>query len=367
MRTLAVLVLLAFLASDGLLAQRRTSGSGGSDTRGTPSRGSSSGGSSSGGDSRRSGGSSSGGSRSGNDGGSASSRGSSSGSSGTASTTSSSDSRRGSKIGAIRREADRAVKENGRRIFVSRGIYVGACFECDYWGWYGPRWGWYHGGWWYPSRRPYHGTADDSERPGQGYDEYPYADADSSGQAGFVRTNVVQRRGFGAVTAQYFSDAGSQAAAGRFGLEGARGLLRGELDYSFYNEPGATSTDRLHTFRLAIGVQPRLGNAGYLVAAVGLRGLAINGSPSIAAQNAGGVEGELGIQLLPRKPFGLNVTGRVAAMQWQGSTEHFALQELNSTGSIFMNRLELQAGWHWMKIGPSPAFGGPVAGLRIWF
>ena len=381
-RTATVLVLLAFLASDGLWAQRRTSGGSGSDTRGTPSRGSSSGSSGSG--SRGSSGSSgsSGSDRRGNSTGSSSGsssssgsassreRGSSSGSSGAASATeNSSGSNRGSKIGAVRRTADRAVREHGRVVYVTRGVYIGSCYECDYWGWYGPRWGWYHGGWWYPSRRPYHGERDDrdeAEQPGQGYDDYPYAGADDD--PSFVRSNVMHRRAFGAVTGQYFSDAGSDMKAGRFGIEGARGIVRGALEYGFYTEPTVGSRDQLHNVRLGVGLQPRLGDIGYLVVGIGARGISVNSGAGIPAQNAGGIDGELGVQLLPRKPFGINVTGRIASMQWEGSTDHFALRELNTTGSVFMNRVELQAGWHWLKIGSSnPAFGGPVAGLRIWF
>jgi hypothetical protein len=92
-----------------------------------------------------------------------------------------------------------------------------------------------------------------------------------------------------------------------------------------------------------------------------VRGIGIPGGRS-----AGGLEGGLGVQVLPRKPFGVNITGRAAAMTWNGQ-DYFALKELNTTGSLFVDRIEIQAGWHWLKVGSSPAFGGPVAGLRLWF
>ena len=82
--------------------------------------------------------------------------------------------------------------------------------------------------------------------------------------------------------------------------------------------------------------------------------------------NAWGPEGELGIQAFPLRPFGVNVTGRLAGLSWNGN-DYFTFQELNTTGSVFINRVALQAGWHWMKIGDAPAFGGPIVGMRIWF
>lgn len=386
-RAFAALVAVTFLAAEGLHAQRRGTDGSGSGGRSTPSGGgSSSGGSRSGGSSggSRSGGSSGGSGSSGTSGGSSrrgegsgsgtksggstrDNRAGDSGSSGTtASATGGSTARpRSGKIGAVRRDANTAARDHGATVFVDRGVYLGGtCFDCDYWGWYGRRWGWYHGGYWYPERRRQHWDDgdDNGDDNGQGYDDYPYAGADSA-DAGFVQPHVQRHHTFGAVTGQYFSDAGSGTRAGRFGIEGARGILRGEIEYAGYVEPTATTIDRLHTFRLAVGIQPRLGNQGYFVAAIGVRGLVLNNG----GQSAGGPEGELGVQLLPRKPFGLNITGRAALMTWEATTTHFGLEELNTTGSIFVNRMELQAGWHWMKVGSAPAFGGPVVGMRVWF
>ena len=382
-RAFAALLAVTFLAAEGLHAQRRGTDGSGSGGRSTPSgggsrggtssggsRGSGSSGGSSGGSSSRggSGGSSSGGSSSGSgtrsSGSTRGSRAGDSGSSGTTANTTkgSSDRPRSGKIGAVRRQANTAAREQGATIFVDRGVYLGgSCFDCDYWGWYGRRWGWYQGGYWYPENRRQHWD-DSGDDNGQGYDEYPYANGDSA-DAGFVQPHVQRRHSFGAVTGQYFSDAGSGTKAGRFGIEGARGILRGELEYAGYAEPTATTIDRLHTFRLAVGIQPRLGAQGYFIAAVGVRGLVLNNG----GQSAGGPEGELGVQLLPRKPFGVNITGRAALMTWEATTSHFGLEELNTTGSVFVNRMELQAGWHWMKVGSAPAFGGPVVGMRLWF
>ena len=117
----------------------------------------------------------------------------------------------------------------------------------------------------------------------------------------------------------------------------------------------------MHTGRVAVGIQTAFGPRGYLTAVVGARGLWLDDG-----SDAFGPEGSLGIQLLPVKPLGINVTGRVAALTWTGQ-DHFVMSEVNTTGSIFLGRLELQGGWHWMKLEGSPAFGGPVVGTRIWF
>jgi hypothetical protein len=375
MRSVALVLALTFATAGSLTAQRRGSGGSGSDGRRTPSGGgSSSGGSRAGSSSGRSSGSgssASSGSRGSSSGSSASSgSGSGSGSSSGAteaqrgsassgSTTSSTTRRKGSKIGAIRDAANHAGRSGGS-VIVGPGIWIGSCWGCDYYGWYGERWGRYHGGWWYPTRDRYPRTPDNERDPvyGQGYEPYPYAGADNEA---FVMPHTRARRSFGAVSGQFFSDAGSTTRAGRFGIEGARGLIRGEAEYSYYAEPVAGGTDRLHTYRLAAGVQPRLGDHAFLVGTMGLRGVVLDNGRSAA-----GPEGELGVQLLPRRPFGINVTGRAAALSWN-SRDYFALRELNTTGSVFISRMELQAGWHWLKVGSNPAFGGPVVGMRVWF
>ena len=79
------------------------------------------------------------------------------------------------------------------------------------------------------------------------------------------------------------------------------------------------------------------------------------------------VQDSIGLSVRPASILGANVTGRIAGMQWQDTREDFALRELNTTGSVFLGSVELQAGWHWMKIGNSPAFGGPVMGVRLHF
>jgi hypothetical protein len=160
---------------------------------------------------------------------------------------------------------------------------------------------------------------------------------------------------------QYFSDVGSTTKAGSVALEGAIGAVRGELEYSHYAEPVAGRTDHLHTLHVGIAAQPRLGRNAYLIAGVAARGVILDDG-----SRAWGPEGELGLQVFPMRPFGLNVTGRLAGLSWNGS-DYFAFRELNTTGSVFISRVELFGGWHWMKIDTSPAFGGPMLGMRVWF
>jgi len=351
---LASLVLVSALgltSATELLAQRRSTSGGGSSTRGTPSG--SSGRATSGGSSTRS----SGGSAT-RSGGTASSAGSST------RTASSADRPASGKIDGVRRTARTARgTPTGEVVIIDRGVYLGGCWDCSYWGWYRGRYGWYHGGWWYPERRDY-GREREEEvegNPGQGYLPYPYAEHDGTG-ATFVEQRATRRNSYGTVSGQYFSDVGSTTVAGRFAVEGAFRALRVEAEFGRYAEPLASGTDHFNTFRLGVGFQPRLGNNGYVVAGVGARTVALDGG-----LEAGGIEGQLGVQLLPLRPFGVSVSGRLAAMQWEGERNTFTLREMNSMASLFVGRIEIQGGWHWLKLGDAAAFGGPILGTRIWF
>jgi len=382
MRTpfLAVLALafLSLAVTEPSSAQRRTEGSsGGSSDRGTPSSGGSSargGGGSDRGGSRPAagGGERSGGTRAtpsragGREDVNTSTR---STGRGGRSTATSRERPASGKIGSVRRGAEAARDGKNLRptVWVGGGpVWVGGCWSCDYWGWYGGRWGRYHGGWWYPDYHDHVRERDDEddeererEEGGQGYLDYPYARS-TNPEDTFVRRRTVDNRGFGAITAYGFSDMGSTTRAGRLALEGALGRVRGSIEYGRYDEPLQTRTDRMHTLRFNVGLQPRLGERAYLVAAIGARGLFVD------SLDAWGPEGELGIQVFPMRPLGMNITGRIAGMSWEGYDD-FTIRELNTTGSVFLGRIELQGGWHWMKIGDAPAFGGPMAGVRLWF
>ncbi len=378
--TLTISLVLALSVAGELAAQRRTTGgtstpSGG---RSTPSAGGSSTSSgsrrSSGGSTAR-GGSSSGGSstarRGGGDSGGSSqpsarngSSGTSTGSEGSSRADGSDDRPASGKIGAIRRGAERDRTRVVRGVVVGRPVYIGRCWDCDYFGWYGPRWGWYHGGYWYPAERRRRPDAradrDERDESGQGYMDYPYATSDGTGDT-FVRARHGERRGFGTLTLGYFTDVGSTTQGGHVSFEGAVRGLRGELEYRQYAEPVVGGTDHLHTMRAALAVQPRLGTRAYLTAGGGVRAVFVDNG-----QTTAGPEGSIGLQVFPARPLGANVTGRVAALSWNGQN-YFALRELNTGASVFLGRVEVQAGWHWMKMGDNPAFGGPMLATRIWF
>jgi hypothetical protein len=271
------------------------------------------------------------------------------------------------KIGAVRDQAGRARIPTSRGVIVVSGVWLGSCFDCDYWGWRYGYWGWYHAGWWYPAYYPrWHRPYDDEDEDygersfGQTYLPYPYADG--ARHDAFAQSGVPGRRSFGTATGQFFDDRTSTTRAGRFALEGGVGLFRGALAYDqYYERPAAGRVDRLHSFRGSLGVQPRLGTRGYLIAGVGVRGLALD-----SGGTATGPEGELGLQVFPFRPLGANVTARLASLSWNGY-DRFTVREVTTTGSIFFGRVEVQAGWHWMRVGDAPAFEGPVVGTRLWF
>lgn len=338
------LLAISLIAVDSLEAQRRTTGGSSGSSGSTGSSGSSGGRSAPSSGGRSSSGSSDSGRRSAGSadrGRSEPSRPEAS-STGGSSTSTRADRPSSGKIGSVRRDGERAQRRSGGVTVVP--VYVGGCWSCDYWGWYGGRWGRYHGGWWYPSHRP-HPSYDEPEEE--------YVDG------------VVQPRprGYGVLTAQYFADRGSETQAGRFALEGGKGALYGEIEYSHYAEPVAVGMDRMQTLRGAIGVRVPLTDAAKVTGTLGLRGLYLNNTTA----RAGGPEGSIGLSVRPASILGANITGRIAGMQWRDTREDFALRELNTTGSVFIGSVELQAGWHWMKVGNSPAFGGPVMGLRLHF
>lgn len=194
---------------------------------------------------------------------------------------------------------------------------------------------------------------------GRAFQRYPWAGGDTV-PAFTVRHDSTGRR-FGAVSAAYFADAGSTLKGGRFAFEGGAALAYFSLELNSYLEPLASETDHLHSWRAGIGVLPRIGPNGLLRLGVAARGIILDDGTS-----SGGPELELGTQLFPRRPFGVSINGRLSAQQWSsGGT--FAFRELNTTGSVFVGRVEIQAGWHWVKIGGAPAFGGPTMGTRVWF
>ena len=197
---------------------------------------------------------------------------------------------------------------------------------------------------------------------GRGYRSYPYSYRDSAESDSPFLVRHTKGRSYGTLALSVFDDAGSTLSSARFAFEGAAALAYWSLEFSAYREPLLTHTDHLYAWRAGIGVTPRPGPRTMLRIGVAARGIVLDDGSS-----ASGPELELGAQLLPRRPFGLNVTGRLAGLSWDGSDDELTLRELNTSGSIFVGRWEVMAGWHWMKIGSAPAFGGPLLGTRLWF
>ncbi len=196
---------------------------------------------------------------------------------------------------------------------------------------------------------------------GQTYLEYPYAAGGELSGSTFVQSDAPGRRGYGTLSGQFFGDRESEVRAGRASLQGAYRLFHGEFTYAQYVEPIAGGTDRLQTWHATAGVQPRLGDRASLLVAAGVRGVDVRGGG-----DAYGPEAELGLRVLPLRPIGINLNGRLASLSWTGD-DYFTFRDVDATGSVFVGRIELQAGWHYMKVGSAPAFTGPVAGVRVWF
>jgi len=195
------------------------------------------------------------------------------------------------------------------------------------------------------------------EDTGQGYQSYPYA-----APGPFVRQRVTTSRSFGVASVTYFKDDQSTLRAEHFAVEWAGGLIRREIEFSAYSEPRPTGTDHLQMFRVSATYVPPLGAVGYLRVGGGLQVVTVGGDA------ATGPELELGVQLFPKRPFGVGATARVAPLTWNGGPEWgVGFVDLGATGSVFLGMFELQAGYRWTRIGVGAPFRGPTVGMRIWF
>jgi hypothetical protein len=193
--------------------------------------------------------------------------------------------------------------------------------------------------------------------PGQGYEPYPYRHADQP----FVHDSVLTGRRFWTVSGQYFADDESTLRGGQFAFEGANGLFTYGIETTQFIERLAGETDRLFTARVMVGVLPPLGRIGFVRVGLAARGLVTDQGDA-----AGGPELELGVQLFPRRPFGLDATGRGAFMSWDHNS-YFFMSDLQLGGSVFLGPLEMRAGYRRMQVGSATAFNGPTLGLRVWF
>jgi hypothetical protein len=197
--------------------------------------------------------------------------------------------------------------------------------------------------------------------PGQGYLAYPYAGS-PAGET-YVRRGVGDGRTFGAVSASYFADDQSTLRAGHFSVEWAGGMLYREIEYSAYVEPRPNETDHLQMLRISFAAMPPLGDIGYAKLGGGLQIVTLG-----TGDAASGPEFEAGVQLFPRRPFGIGATARVAPMTWSGGPSWgVGFVELVGNASVLIERFELQAGYRWTRIGVGAPFRGPTLGMRVWF
>jgi len=195
---------------------------------------------------------------------------------------------------------------------------------------------------------------------GQGYLRYPYAEG--SGET-FVRRAATDGRRFGAVSAVYFTDDESALRAAHFSVEWAGGMLHREIEFSSYAEPTPDGTDRLQMFRLSFTLVPPIGEIGYVKLGGGFQLVTLG-----TGDAASGPEVELGVQLFPRRPFGVGANARVAPLTWNGGPQWgVGFVDLAGNGSVFVGRVEVLAGYRWTRIGVGSPFHGPTVGMRVWF
>lgn len=194
--------------------------------------------------------------------------------------------------------------------------------------------------------------------PGQGYLPYPYAAPRAS--ESFVLSDVQAGRRYGVIGVGRFGDASSTLSGTSFTLDGAVDVLRYNVEYTRYREPLATEVDHLSTFRLGFGFLPRIGTRGFLHVGTALRAVCLDDGSC-----GGGGDLELGTQLFPARPFGLAASVRVGGVNWPSGTASF-VTETNTYASLFVGRVEVRGGWHWLKFSGATAFGGPTLGARVW-
>ena len=204
-------------------------------------------------------------------------------------------------------------------------------------------------------------TSPPPEPPSQGYLAYPYAHPSALGS--FVLQNVTTGREFGNVSATYFRDDGSTLRSGQFALDAAYANLLFSAEYDYYREPLPEGTDYLHLGRFGLDGVGRVGDIGYFKA-----GLALQMAFTDDGHEAGGPELDAGLQLFPIRPIGVGATARFAALTWHGGPLFgTGFADLAGNGSVFIGRVELQAGYRWTRVGIGAPFHGPVLGMRVWF
>jgi hypothetical protein len=196
---------------------------------------------------------------------------------------------------------------------------------------------------------------------GQGYLSYPYAT--SAVGPTFVVREVASGRTFANLSATYFHDAGSTLSGMHFSVEWVGGMFGRTIEYSHFTEATGAGTDHLSMVHVGFAALPPVGDLGYLKV-----GLAFQGVFTDQGDAAVGPELVLGTQLLPKRPFGIAASVRLAPLTWGGGPAFgTGFVDLMAGGSVFLGRTEVQAGYRWTRVGVGSPFSGPTLGVRAWF
>jgi hypothetical protein len=197
--------------------------------------------------------------------------------------------------------------------------------------------------------------------PGQGYLDYPYSDGRALEH--FVLSDVTAHRGYGAVSAAYYLDAGSTLRGFHVAWEGARGIVSFNAEVDAFREPTAGDIDHLTLVRAGATGLARLSHAALFRSGLGVRAMVLdNGSVAL------GPEFEAGFQAFPLRPLAFDGTFRVAGLSGAGASWFgTALLEASAGAGVLLGRVELRAGYRALVIGNAATLAGPTLGARIWF
>jgi hypothetical protein len=197
--------------------------------------------------------------------------------------------------------------------------------------------------------------------PGQGYLEYPYAD--SRALEHFVLADVTAHRGYGALSAAYYVDAGSTLRGTHVAWEGARGIVAFNAEVDAFQEPTAGDVDHLTLVRVGATGLARVSHSTLFRSGLGVRAMILDDG-SLAL----GPEFEAGFQTFPLRPLAFDGTFRVAGLSGAGAAWFgTALLEGSAGAGVLLGRVELRAGFRALVIGHATTLAGPTLGARIWF
>ena len=126
-------------------------------------------------------------------------------------------------------------------------------------------------------------------------------------------------------------------------------------------DPDSLNTDVLWNVRAIVGDVWPMGR-GMFTAGPGGRLVCIAYGPC-----AIGGDLALGARVLPARPFILSGDASIGGAKWTDGGPWILVTEYHVGAAVAVGRMEIGAGWHWLKLGPANAFGGPTLTARVWF